>query len=838
MQNKPGNHDESPVRSTGIGPAELFAGPGETLERLRSTNWAETALGPVTQWPDALVTAARLAIPSRMPLLIWWGPNLIQIYNEAYAQLVGTKHPEAIAMPAKRCWDEVWDELSPLATQVMNDGQATFAENMLLLLERHDYVEETYWTFSFSPITDASGEVAGIFVVTTDVTAQVVGARRLETVRQLGTVSVANAGGVEEICKAAVDVLSANRQAVPFAAVYVIDPEQADATAHARLVASYGVAQGTSVTPTQRFVLDDNPTLAKAVASGARGLITGLRETIPREAFDRGPLGDQTPDAAMVLPVSVSAQSRPAAVAVLGVNAYRAVDEVYLTFFHLVARQLRVALGDALAYESERLRTIALIELDEDKTRFYQNVSHEFRTPLTLILGPLRTILDEGDQGLSPRHRETLLSARRAALRLRKLVDSLLEFARAEADEVHATPEPTDLAALTADLASMFRSVVEQAGLEYIVDIAESGDPVDIDRDMWAKIVLNLLSNAVKFTSQGSIRVELRQSSDDIELRVCDTGIGIPAAHLSTVFDRFAQVPDQRGRSAEGTGIGLALVAALAAANGGEVSVESVPKQGTTFTVSLPRVASAQSSPAEPVDRTGDSAIDAYLVEAESWLRAGPSVDSRPAAESIGRLLLVEDNADMRDYLLRLLTEDGWTVDAVGSVDAAVKVNPAPDVVVSDIMLPGRSGVDLVRMLRSDPSSRRIPIILLTARTGPESAAAGLASGADDYIAKPFDPAELLARIRVHHDLMQLRELELSQAENKAANLQRALASNRQIGVAMGVLMAGGKLTEEQAFDRMREVSQRRNRKLRDIADEIVLTGALPIDNSHHAREA
>ncbi|MEO6886706.1 MAG: PAS domain-containing protein, partial [Jatrophihabitantaceae bacterium] len=330
MRSNSGNHHED-VRTSASDNPDLFAGDGETLALLRATDWMQTTLGPLSHWPDELIEAVRVTIPSKMPMLIWWGPDLIQLYNDACAELIGGKHPEGIAQPAKQCWAEVWDELAPFVNRVIEAGESTFTENMLLLLERHGYLEETYWTFSCSPIRDAGGKVAGVLVVPSDVTARVVGDRRLETIRQLGTVSAANSGTVEETCRAAVDVLSANRQAVPFGAIYLVDPDDAQA----RLVASFGIGEGTAVTPADPFVLDDNPPVATAVASGARGLVTGLRESIPREAFERGPLGDEVPDAAMVLPLSVSGVSRPTAVAVLGVNAYRAVDAVYLTFFQL-----------------------------------------------------------------------------------------------------------------------------------------------------------------------------------------------------------------------------------------------------------------------------------------------------------------------------------------------------------------------------------------------------------------------------------------------------------------------------------------------------------------------
>jgi DNA-binding response OmpR family regulator len=313
--------------------------------------------------------------------------------------------------------------------------------------------------------------------------------------------------------------------------------------------------------------------------------------------------------------------------------------------------------------------------------------------------------------------------------------------------------------------------------------------------------------------------------------------VGVPVAQQERIFDRFSQVPGRSGRSAEGAGIGLALVRGLAAAMGGSVAVTSTPGDGSTFRVALPRRSNWERlMPPQALERLGTSSPDAYLSEAASWVQDDGVHTTLAAAanNTLGRLLLVEDNADMRGYLMRLLSDDGWHVDAVGSVDAALAIGAAPDIIVSDVMLPGLSGIDLVRMIRADEQRRRTPVILLTARFGADAATEGLDAGADDYIVKPFDANELLARVRVHHELSQLREFVLGQAEDRAThaedevgNLRHALGSNRQIGVAMGVLMARESLTEAQAFDRLRAASQHRNRKLRDVADEVVLTGRL-----------
>jgi len=789
---------------------------------LDEVDWAQTPLGPREDWPERLVDLVHLITPARMPMMIWWGPDLVQVYNEAYALLSGTKHPGGLGQRAEVAWAEVWDDLGPLAKRVMTEAEPSFAEGRLLLIERHHYVEETYWTSSYSPITDGDSNVLGVLVASTDVTANVVGARRLETVRQLGTLSSSTTVGLEQTCKAAVAVLAANRQAIPFATMHVIEGGRA------RLAAGYGVGPGGALNPAEEFDLTDAPELANVVASQSRVLVTGLRERYGSglSRLNPGPLGDAVPDAAMLLPVSVPGASGPVAVATLGVNPYRAVDDVYLAFFQLVARQLRVAVGDAVAYDQERQRAKELAEIDEDKTRFYQNVSHELRTPVTLVLGPLRSVLAD-PASLPFQHRQDLRSALRAAMRLRKLVDNMFQFSRAERD-LEAYLEPVDLAALTTELAAMFRPVAVNAGLTLRLDVSLVTEAVETDREMWSEIVLNLMSNAIKFTQEGEIEVVLRPEFDRVVLEVRDTGVGIPQDQLTQVFERFAQVPGQSGRSAEGAGIGLALVRALAAALGGEASVESEVGKGSTFRVWIPAQAPSETPALVPAPARLERWSPApYVSEAESWVGAeAQSSDGAPAV-SLGRLLLVEDNLDMRGYLRRLLTDDGWTVIDVPTVDLALAVSPPPDIVVSDIMLPGRSGLDLVRLIRSDELTRRTPVILLTARYGSDAASEGLAAGADDYVVKPFDPTELLARIRTHFELFQLREFALSQAEERASNLQKALASNRQIGVAMGVLMARQNLTEEQAFAVLREASQRGNRKLRDIADEVVLTGQL-----------
>lgn len=787
----------------------LFAGPGETRERLRRTDWAATPLGPVETWSVELRAAVRTVLPSEVPMLLWWGPELVQIFNDAYTRVLGAKYPAAIGEPGAQCWAEIWDEVGPLAEQVMSGGAATYTENQPLYLLRHGYLEETYWTFSYSPVQDEDGNVAGIFVATTDVTATVLGERRLETLRQLGTVSTA--GGDDPLvdaCRAVVRVLGDNGQDVPLAAIYlrreVVGGAGDDEPEDLVLVGAAGVDDDGEFRPARIPATD--VTRHRVRASGV--------------AFE--PAGSKAVTEVRLCPLIVTGHAEPVGVLVLGISPYRAFDDAYRGFVELVTAKVSTLVTDALAYEFERDRAAALAELDAAKTRFFQNVSHEFRTPLTLLLGPLETVREQSEDESPADRREAIAAAYRAAVRLQQLVDGLLDLSKAEAGQLLPHTEPTDIGQLTADCVSMFDSAAAQAGLALRTDLDEASGLVELDREMWVKIVLNLVSNAVKYTRSGSVSVALRQDAGQLVLSVTDTGVGIPAEERERVFDRFHRVEAGGSGSGGGVGIGLSLVSDLAAALGGSVDLDSAPGRGSTFTVRVPRIP----APDGATPRADDRPIGAVTSFGDVEQRE-PSVGvdgSNERGADGHRILLVEDHPDLRAYLTRLLQEQGWDVDAVADVESALKHVAArtPNLVLSDVMLPGRDGIDFLRELRSEQSTARLPVILLTARAGTESTVDGLNQGADDYIVKPFQPSELVARVRVHLEMYWLRETLITDSELESTHLRTALDTRTTLSQAVGLTMAAFQCDADTAFDKLASYSQNRNVKLRDIAAEVV----------------
>ncbi|MFI0897579.1 SpoIIE family protein phosphatase [Streptomyces sp. NPDC020983] len=697
-----------------------------------------------------------------------WGPDLTFFCNAAYRRdTLGRKYPWALGRPANEVWAEIWDDIGHRISGVLSTGKATWDEALLLVLERSGYPEETYHTFSYSPLRDDADAVVGMLCVVREDTDRVIGERRMATLRDLGSdPSVARTE--EQTLAFTTRQLARNDRDLPFTLTYLFGEDGG-----AELAGATGLAAGHPAAPARLpagAAADPEAVWPVGEAAASRTAVVAL----DGPAFADLPAGPwpRPPAQALVVPL-LQQGGTPYGFLVAGLNRYRRPDEATRGFVELVASHLAAGIGSARSYRAQARRAEELAELDRAKTTFFSNVSHEFRTPLALIMGPAEE-LQARLAGADPRVREEVEVIRRNGMRLGKLVNTLLDFSRIEAGRLQARYEGADLAALTAELASVFRSAVERAGLSFEVDCHPLPEPVFLDRTMWEKVVLNLLSNALKFTFDGGIRLTVRDGDGEAVVTVADTGIGLPEHEIPRLFERFHRMEKARARSHEGSGIGLALVRELVALHGGTIGATSREGEGTSFTVRLPyghahlpedAVAEGDGGHAVP------SVAEPYVQEALRWLPdpqapGGPEapVDPPGPAGGTGRgdpvdVVVADDNADMREYLSRLLRGAGHRVRTVGDGRAALEEvhSRAPDLLVADVMMPVMDGLRMVATLRSSPRTSSVPVLLLSARAGQEASVEGLEAGADDYLVKPFSAAEFLARVRANVDLARLR---------------------------------------------------------------------------------
>jgi PAS domain S-box-containing protein len=772
---------------------------GDMGALMGSIDWEATPVGPMMTWPQSLRTAINMCLSSGFPMLILWGPEHVQFYNDAFRPILGAKHPQSMGQCARDCWTEIWEVIQPMFAQILAGGQAIWSEDQRFFLDRYGYVEETFFTFSYSPIDDETGKVGGILCTVKETTRQVVSERRMTLLRELAA-RTGDVHTIEEACQSALTVLACGSADLPFALLYLLDSEGKQA----HLMGTTGLDAALLDIRTSLALDESSAELAlypfvQVRHTRAPTVITDLSAClVPHDAQQA-----ITHHSACLVPLVRSAEAPLAGVLVAGISPHHAFDEEYRGFFALVATHLATALSNARTHEEEHQRAEALAELDRAKTAFFSNISHEFRTPLTLSLGPLEALLSDHEHPLDEEQRAQIEMVRRNTQRQLKLVNTLLDFARIEAGRAEAAYQPIDLAQLTADLASAFRSAMERAGLQFIVDCPPLPEPIYVDRQMWEKIVLNLLSNALKYTFSGCIRVSLSLVEEAVELVVQDSGVGIGKEDLPHLFERFYRAHAPSARTQEGSGIGLALVQELVRLHKGTLTVESEPGIGTTFLVRLPTGYSHL--PADRLDphaSPGGAALlaDMYVDEALHWFpealpvaeqKAGtpppaasfstltPSQDRANACpEPPARLLVVDDNADMRSYLFRLLSPS-YQVElaADGRTALALAHERHPDLMISDVMMPELDGFTLLTQLRSDSATADIPVMLLSARAGEEATLEGLAAGAQDYLVKPFSARELLARVASRLEIARLRrEAELAR-EHLYTLLQQAPAA-------------------------------------------------------------
>lgn len=780
---------------------QFLSGGGEMGKLIRSMDWSKTALGPISEWPQSLRTSVSLCLSSTFPILIAWGPETIQIYNDSYRPICGAKHPQSMGENFRICWETALPVVGDKFTRGQQ-GEGTYITDQQMFLDRYGYLEESFMTFSFAPIRDESGEVGGIFHPITETTEKMLSGRRTQVLRDLGA-ALGKSKTIEEMGAETLAQYPSLEMDIPFLAFYQLDGQRA------QLVQAVGLAEDSLLAPK---TLDGDAVwpIEACLESNDALVVNQLKERFGN--FESGPF-KEAPHQALLLQIRIAGQEQPFGVLVAGVSARRALDQAYTSFFEQLAASYSTAVSNIYAYEQEQKRAEALAAIDRSKTAFFSNVSHEFRTPLTLMLGPLEELLQKKDL---PSDIQTHIDAtHRNAIRLLKLVNNLLDFSRVEAGRVQAKYQAVQLDEYTADLASSFRSIIEKANMELIVD-CHLNEVVYVDKQMWEKIVLNLLSNAFKYTLAGRIVVKLYDDGDGVKFQVKDTGVGIPEKELPHMFERFHRVANSAGRTHEGTGIGLSLVHELVQLHHGNIEVESIENHGSTFTVSIPKGKSHLDGDliSETLDVSDSSAVKgAFIQEAYSLLEGSKTetnVNNQLQDQSLDlstRILIVDDNADMRDYLKRLLEPYFSVTTANNGKEALVQTQrDIPTLIISDIMMPVMDGKELLEKLRSNTTTSNIPVIFLSARAGEEARIDGLAAGADDYLVKPFAAAELLAKVQAQIKIQQTRGKAESQLRNLLKQAPVAIAlyrgANHIVELANEKMLSYWGLTIDEVLDR------------------------------------
>jgi PAS domain S-box-containing protein len=720
-------------------------GGGEMGELIRLYDWSKTPLGVPQSWPQSLKTCVRIMLTSRQPMWIGWGKELIKLYNDPYKAIVGGKHPWALGKPASEVWKDIWPDIEPMLKKVMEKDEGTYVESQLLIMERNGYPEETYYTFSYTPIPGDKGGTAGMICANTDDTQKIIGERQLRTLKDLGE-SVTRMQTVTEVYQKALKVIEHNSKDFPFAVLYKIDDEGKKGLP----VAYAGLDENQTIFPSFIDLVNPQEGMFNFYKAFSQKEIVISENKGRRKNLPKGPWQIE-PTHFVHVPIIISGGTIPNAILSSALNPYRIFNDTYRQFIMLLADQIALEVNNVMAYEQERKRAEALAEIDKAKTVFFSNISHEFRTPLTLMLGPLEELMTKSHTHLRDDEKLKIETTHRNAVRLLRLVNNLLDFSRIESGGVKAQYQLTDISKFTADLASSFRSVIEGAGLHFEVNCTPVSQPVYVDRSMWEKIILNLLSNAFKYTLKGTISVTLTSKKDFIELIVADTGVGIPGEELPKMFQRFHRVQNVTGRSYEGTGIGLSLINELVKLHNGTISISSKLTKGSQFTITIP--SGKSHLPADQITESkNDSAgsvTNLFIDEAQALNKpVNQKSNLHTNAANTPAILIVDDNADMREYLSDILSSYYRIAMAKDGSDALGLLKKIkPDLILSDVMMPDIDGLQLLKLLKENEQYKTIPVILLSARAGEESRIEGYESGADDYLIKPFSSKELLTRV-------------------------------------------------------------------------------------------
>ncbi len=715
---------------------DWIAQHGDMGARVAAYDWASTPLGPMEEWPTTLRTSVMLCVGSLFPMSVRWGEELTLIYNDGCREVYGAERYErGLGRPTAEVWPDLSDVVTERIASSMRHGRAYFAVDRLVPMNRKVPLEETYFTFSYTPIVDDDATVRGVYSTFIETTREVLATRRLRTMASLGR-DLGGSRTESELAKIAMRELADNRADHPAGALYRAPADGQDAGIP---LAAFGEPlPEAQVAALVRACLAEGRPQHADVAPAAGSHVAGLHAH-----------GIWDPDC-----------EGPTHVLVVAHHASRPWDEPFEAYVTLLATTLGGALVRQAELRAERLRAARASALGQAKSAFLAGISHELRTPLALVAAPLRDALERGGAG----SRRSLELAEANVARLSHMVDSMLDFSRLEAGRIAPRLELTDVGLLIRGLAASFEPAFKRGGLGFACEASGLSRAALADRDILERIVSNLLSNALKFTPAGSVRLALSEESGGYRIDVTDTGLGIDPKDHQRIFAGFERLPPKPGaRASVGAGIGLAMVRQLAGVLGGTVALASEPGQGSTFSVHLPF-----EPPTHP-DAPGQSLIprpvETFVAEIDSWT---PPVQTPARATASGpRLLIVEDDAQLASFLAESLSNTyRVSIAPDGGAALALMREECPDIVLSDLTMPGTDGLGLLDGIRDDPALRDVPVLLLSSRVGIEHATSALGHGADDYVTKPFTMADLRARLEAN--LARVRERSLDAAWRRA----------------------------------------------------------------------
>jgi signal transduction histidine kinase len=685
---------------------------------MRSYDWSLSPLGPPAGWPVALKLAVATCLSSRFPMVIWWGPQLLMLYNDAWQPILGdTKHPAGLGRPGAESWPETWPIVGVQFENALK-GVASWFEDLLLASDRHGFLEECYFTYSHSPLRDASGDVVGVHSVVSETTTRVLNERRLLVLRDLSNATVeatTEQRSLPELCRIWVERLCTRNPDVPFAVLYLID-----GAGRARRTACAGVDAA-------RFPAEVERTDAWGIAKALRGRIAVETDVSKLPAPLPGGVWPERTTQVVVLPLSRSDSGTDLCGAVLtGINARLRLDDRYLDFLRLVSVQLAGAVSGLQLMESERASRAEAVRATRLKDEFLAVLSHELRTPLNAVLG--WTQLLKSELGEPARVEKAIEVIERNAHLQMRLINDLLDLSRVTSGNLTLDLHRVELASLVDAAVESILPVATAKGVRIERSLHPVPGPIEADPERVQQMLWNLLANAVEFTTRGGrIEISIVPDRDRARISVSDDGEGIEPAFLPHVFERFRQGDPSRARRHGGLGLGLALVKQLAELHGGAVHAASPGRgAGSTFVLELPLAAQTGVRGAARPAQPGNAAAGALFGL---------------------RVLAVDDQPDGLALIAGLLESRGARVRTASTAEAAFTALAGKtfDAIVSDVAMPGLDGYDFVRELRK--RGVETPAVAVTALALPEDRARALAAGFQALLPKPVDADLLVATL-------------------------------------------------------------------------------------------